>query len=140
MVVIRRWVKQVYRSQIFDKQEQALEMIRRESRNQLRLDVFGEVEGESEKHTFDDQWIDSGTSDWEDFSNFLFSEESIDVFFPPYQVAPYAAGAQLVSIAYKQIAPFLRREIALLLDIDHLCDTRLSFESLGGNDSGADQT
>ena len=126
-------------SDIFDKQEEALEVIKRQSRKQLSFDLFGEEKFENEVSKFDHEWIDSGTSDWEDFTNFIFSEESIDVFFPPYQVAPYAAGAQLVSIEYEQIAPFLRREIALLLDIDHLRDRNLQIEKLDGNVSLTDQ-
>jgi hypothetical protein len=56
--------------------------------------------------------IVSGTADWTAFGNFGFSDTGLLLLFPPYQVAPYSAGALSVEVPYASIFPLLRRPYA----------------------------
>ena len=53
----------------------------------------------------DADWIADGTGDevFENYQNFVVTDEALVFHFPPYQVAPYAAGPQSVSIPWADI-------------------------------------
>ncbi len=53
----------------------------------------------------DGDWIADGTGDevFENYQNFVVTDEALIFHFPPYQVAPYAAGPQTVSITWADL-------------------------------------
>jgi len=56
----------------------------------------------------DPQWIVEGTGDNPDnYQNFSLSEDGITFYFPPYQVAFYAAGTQTVTIPFSELSAVL---------------------------------
>jgi hypothetical protein len=55
----------------------------------------------------DTQWIQEGTSSLDAYVNFVVTPDSLIFFFPPYQVAAYAAGPQTVQIPLSQISGIL---------------------------------
>jgi len=65
----------------------------------------------------DQEWIDRGTQDWEDFGSFVFLPAGIGILFAPYQVACYADGPQFVEIPYERIKLFMRNEYVSALGI-----------------------
>lgn len=53
-------------------------------------------------------WIDEGAGPQEEnFKKFALSSDELIIFFDPYQVAPYAAGMQKVTIPLKELADIL---------------------------------
>lgn len=59
------------------------------------------------------EMLDPGLEPVEDnFERFVLTTEGAAFFFAPYQVAPYAAGEQVVTIPYGDLAPFLTPEMA----------------------------
>jgi hypothetical protein len=62
--------------------------------------------------------LDAGlTPTADNFSRFVLTSEGVAFFFGPYQVAPYAAGEQVVTIPYADMEPFLNP--ALLRNLPH---------------------
>lgn len=59
----------------------------------------------------DGEWVDRGTENWESFENFVFTEDGITIFFPPYQVGPYAAGIHLATVKYNIIEELLHKYV-----------------------------
>jgi hypothetical protein len=55
----------------------------------------------------DPQWILDGTSSLEAYMNFVVTQDALVFFFPPYQVAAYAAGPQMVAIPLEQLSGVL---------------------------------
>lgn len=49
------------------------------------------------------------------FSRFVLTDEGVAFFFGPYQVAPYAAGEQVVTIPYDSLGGFLALDIAAVI-------------------------
>lgn len=68
----------------------------------------------------DAETIDAGTSDWTDFSSFIFKEAGIEFLFAPYQVAGYVFGPQFVEVTYLELIKFIRPEYRSALDIEYL--------------------
>ncbi len=57
----------------------------------------------------DDDWVRRGAGPApENFSAFVLHPKALEIFFPPYQVAPYAAGAQTVSIPLARLKDVMR--------------------------------
>jgi hypothetical protein len=81
------------------------------------LTKISEIAQEQLKETLgdmlDEQWLTDGTAPTpENYQNFVFTEDSLVFTFAQYQVAPYAAGPQTVTIPLTDlvgvsIAPFL---------------------------------
>lgn len=104
--------------ELFDNPEYALPIIQESVRKQLlAVRPFEEDTGD---YNLEEAWVVEGTKDWSCFSNFAFSQQGVDFLFAPYDVAPYAFGPQEASVPYADIAPLLRREIASILDVQHL--------------------
>jgi hypothetical protein len=62
--------------------------------------------------------LDAGlTPTADNFSRFVLTSEGVAFFFGPYQVAPYAAGEQVVTIPYADMGPLLNP--ALLKNLQH---------------------
>jgi len=51
----------------------------------------------------------------ENFENFGITREGIMIYFPPYQVAPYALGTHEVSISFEEVSDILSIDITLLI-------------------------
>jgi len=57
----------------------------------------------------DKNWILKGTAPNEkNFQNFNLGIKELLIHFPPYQVAPYAAGEQVVGIPYNQLKTVIK--------------------------------
>lgn len=58
-----------------------------------------------------DMLVDGTTSVASNYDDFVLTEEGVTFFFARYQVAPYAAGEQVVTVPYPRLVGFLRPEI-----------------------------
>ncbi|WP_233237987.1 TIR domain-containing protein [Bordetella sp. LUAb4] len=63
------------------------------------------------------EWITDGTSSWEDFRHFSFSDKSMSIHFPPYAVASFADGPQRAEIPLESIRHLLSRDVRGFLDM-----------------------
>lgn len=105
-------------SGIFTDSDTAFSVLQQEVRNQLHVLLNEESGGEDGSNVhFQNQNINEGTSDWDDFSAFVFNLNSLDIYFSSYQVAAYAAGTPSVEIPYKMIAKLIRDEYVSALGI-----------------------
>lgn len=59
----------------------------------------------------DTNWIEEGTKDWDDFSNFAFTDDGLTINFASYQVAAYAAGMPKAKVPYKIIVEHLEDHV-----------------------------
>ena len=99
--------------EIFVDPDAGFKLVQSESRRLLlALDLDGDM--------LPPDQIASGTETWDDFSDFLFTADGLDIFFPPYQVAAYAYGPQHVRIAYDLLTDLLLPLYAQLLDATYL--------------------
>ncbi len=65
----------------------------------------------SEEAGADQEWLASGAGPSEvNFKNFVLTEQGVKFIFPPYQVAPYAAGEKEVLINFIDLRGILRPE------------------------------
>jgi hypothetical protein len=59
----------------------------------------------------DTDFMKGGTTpDGKNFENFFFDNRDFVILFPPYQVAPYAAGSQTLRISLSQLSNILKPE------------------------------
>ncbi|MES2405824.1 MAG: TIR domain-containing protein [Pseudomonadota bacterium] len=86
---------------IFLEPLEALKKIQDEARSQLNAEFFEHSNDDAQSLGKD--WIERGTEKWSDYSAFVFSENSIDLLFAPYQVASYAEGAKFAEVPYETI-------------------------------------
>jgi hypothetical protein len=56
-------------------------------------------------------WVERGTESPSDFASFTLGEKAITLYFPPYQVGPYAVGPQIVDLPYAELRLILRPEM-----------------------------
>jgi hypothetical protein len=62
----------------------------------------------------DAQWLQDGTgTNPANYQHFALDADNLIFYFPPYQVAPYAAGTQTVSIPLTDLSTVLAPEFAL---------------------------
>jgi len=99
--------------QLFQKENEALEIIRTEARRQL-LEVSG---NEDPDYKLDEEWVNKGTENWEDFQSFGFTETGLEITFDPYHVAAYAFGPQYIQVKYDLIGKYLKKEFRSALDL-----------------------
>ncbi len=111
---------------IFDDTTGALETIRSEVRAHL-IAALGE---DGEEYPADQEWIERGTDDWSAFAAFTFEDKGIEIHFPPYQVASYAAGPQTALVGYEKIAGFVSPVFKSALDIEYIGRAELNSASL----------
>lgn len=105
---------------LFEEPDAALAILKVKVRHQLlhdneRFPVDG-TEGEG----LDEDWVNRGTENWDDFSAFTFTEEGIEFLFNPYQVGCYADGPQFAKIAYEDVAMLMHHHYACSLGIEFL--------------------
>lgn len=96
---------------IFVERDEALSIIRDECRTQLRAELG---------NLSDQDWIEKGTAEWDDYGAFVFGDEGIELFFAPYQVGPYAAGSHSAIVPYPKIVRAMKPEFQTALGIEHL--------------------
>lgn len=48
----------------------------------------------------EEEWVNSGTEDWQSMSTYNFSDEGLVFYFPPYQIGAYACGSHHVTVPY----------------------------------------
>jgi hypothetical protein len=106
--------------ELFANADEAFLIIQSQCREQLLAMKFDEMTNDNSELRLEKGYVKDGTKEWNDFGNFALREEGIDVLFSTYQVAPYAFGPQSAHISYGIVAPLMRREMACLLDIEHL--------------------
>ena len=57
------------------------------------------------------EMVEAGTEPFfENYARFVLTSDGLALFFPPYQVAPFAAGEQVVTIPYAHLDALLRPE------------------------------
>jgi hypothetical protein len=73
--------------------------------------VQADLTAQMDEDLADPQWIEDGTgTNPDNYQNFVLTEDSLIFFFPPFQVAPYAAGAFEVTIPLADISSVLAPE------------------------------
>lgn len=74
------------------------------------------IQSELAKSQFqDDAWLEEGPgAKEENYKQFVFTKDGLTFFFDPYQVAPYAAGSQDITLSYQSISTLLRPEYSQL--------------------------
>lgn len=80
---------------IFENKANAHKIIRNFVIEQLSQELY-----EGQVDEFSKDWLESGTAEWKDFRDFIFDEDGLVILFPPYAVAAYAYGPQIVKIPY----------------------------------------
>ncbi len=74
-----------------------------------REDLYAQVRYGDGDMIPDKAMIESGTEPIkENFSNMIPTADGLLIYFPVYQVAPYAAGVQQVAVPYKKLASVIR--------------------------------
>ncbi|MGB3537574.1 MAG: RsiV family protein [Mesorhizobium sp.] len=68
----------------------------------------------------DEDWVRTGIEDWNSFSSFIFKENVIELYFPPYQIGPYAGGSFEVEVPYLAIKELMSREYQVALGIEYI--------------------
>jgi hypothetical protein len=91
---------------IFEADDKALAAIQTSVRNQLKATSVGD----DADNFLDEEWVDRGTRDWNDFKTYIAKDEGIEFLFPPYQVAAYACGPQFALVPYEEVVDFMRNE------------------------------
>jgi len=93
----------MYLYDIFINPYQALPVFQdwvREALHQRLLDPQG-------RYSVDRDWLNGGTSEWQHFASFKFTDDYLEVLFPPYQVAAYALGPHVVPVPYELLVPLM---------------------------------
>ena len=105
---------------IFSEPDRALGVLQETVRHQLLHDNERFPAGDPESPELDEEWVNRGTETWDNFSAFIFTEDGIDLFFSPYQVAAYVFGPQFAKVSYDKVAKLIHRHYAFALGIEHL--------------------
>lgn len=106
-------------SEIFEDADEAFPIVQKRVRDQLYA-VHASDKAQDEGAPLDREWVDRGTSAWEDFNAFTFTEESVEIHFAPYAVASYSDGPQSVRVSFENLVRLLRREFVSALKLEHL--------------------
>jgi hypothetical protein len=110
---------------IFSDSDSAFTVLQNVIRHQLLHDNERFPDQDPNNPELGEEWVNSGTANWSDLSNFVFTEEGIDFLFSPYQVAAYVFGPQFATVKYDEIAKFLHKHYAFALGVEHLQHERL---------------
>ncbi|MDR6769346.1 TIR domain-containing protein [Azospirillum sp. BE72] len=85
----------------------------------LRLDgetVAVDAEDNGSQYQSED-WINSGTRDWDCYSIFTFLDGKIRFLFPPYQVGPYAEGPYYSDVPILDIKAIIKNDLLYALNM-----------------------
>jgi len=75
---------------------------------------------EASDDSLDVEWVEQGIDDWESVSNFVFTENGIEILFPPYRIGPYSAGIFSTVIPYEEIVDLIIKDFKAALGIEYL--------------------
>jgi hypothetical protein len=103
-------------NECFGDADSALTLLKQVARQQLIAEITAGVDADTDMEFLTD-WIRTGTDDWDCFNSFVFKAEALELYFSPYQVAPYAAGSQFVSVSYDAIKELLKPHYKSALEI-----------------------
>lgn len=82
--------------------------------------LYGQVQDIELIEGSGEEWIRDGSGlVWENYTLFRVQEGGLVFMFPPYQVAPYAAGVIELPQSWKELAPYLRGGIADNIGVDN---------------------
>jgi len=112
---------------LFESPDNALPVLQHEIRGKLLSVESGEGSGEA--YQLDKEWVERGTQEWSDLTAFAFVEDGIEFLFGPYQVAPYAFGAQIVKVEYGSLVKLMRKEWSAALGIQYMTYDRPTWTS-----------
>lgn len=113
--------------QIFDDADAAFPIIRDETRRQLATEKADDPNGEN--YSLDQETVESGTEEWDDFSQFVFRDECVEILFSTYQVASYAHGPQSARVPYEIFAHLISDGYLYALELDrYVWDKRRNIE------------
>lgn len=98
---------------LFEDPDGAFSITQAEARRQL-LEAREGLE-----FALDEDTVNHGTEDWDDFKSFAFKEDGIELLFAPYEVASYAEGPQFVEIKYDLVKHLLKPTFRSALDLEY---------------------
>lgn len=101
-------------TECFSDPSAALALLKQCARDQLIAEITAGFDGDAE---FLEDWVRRGTDDWDCFQSFVFKAEALELYFAPYQVAAYAAGAQYARVPYDAIKVLLKSHYKSALEI-----------------------
>lgn len=99
--------------QLFEDADGAFSITQAEARRQL-LEAREGVE-----FALDEDVVNLGTENWDDFKSFTFNENGIELLFAPYAVASYSEGPQFVEIKYDLVKHLLKPAFRSALDLEY---------------------
>lgn len=105
---------------IFKVPQTVLPCIQAAVRESLLAERFEGMTSDDEPLALDPEWVERGTEAWDDFTNFVFGDDGIEILFGSYHVAPYAFGPQTAVVPYEKIALFMKKHFACALGVEHL--------------------
>lgn len=100
--------------EIFEDEENAFSVVQMRVRK-----LLAEIEDEGQR-LLEDKWMLEGTSEWDHFQKYAFTDEGLLILFGPYEVGPYAVGSHSVVVPYGEIAKLMKSEIAAALGLEYL--------------------
>jgi hypothetical protein len=92
-------------SAMFTDETESLELIKK----LVRQDLLTPSDNADDLSNLEENTVLGGTEDWDCFRSFVFDEDGLEILFPPYQVACYAAGPQFTKLPYKEFVHLLSR-------------------------------
>src|SRR5690606_22434509 len=96
---------------LFEDPDNALLVVREKIRTRLIQTLYPDTPTEA------DEWVISGTEEWNHLENYSFLEEGIEFNFSSYQVAPFAAGLPTAILPYDEIKDLLKETSKQLLSV-----------------------
>lgn len=99
---------------IFSDQEAGFEFLQ----NRARSDLLSPREKDYAE--LDQEWVERGTSDWNDFKSFVFKRDGIALLFAPYHVGCYASGPQSCFVPFLEIVDRIKPVFKSALEIEYI--------------------
>ncbi|MCU1326424.1 MAG: hypothetical protein JWN34_1794 [Bryobacterales bacterium] len=103
-------------SECFIDADAALTLLEQIAREQLNAEISADSDADTDVE-FLKELIHGGTESWSSFGNFSFKAEAIELYFSPYQVAPYATGSRSVNVPYDSIKALLKPHFRSALEL-----------------------
>lgn len=99
---------------LFEDSDAAFSIMQQESRSRLN-----EIKHEGVS-IFDPKYLAEGTASWESFSIHGYVEDGIRLFFPNYQIGPYAVGSHVITIPFRSVLALMRPEFISAFSLEGL--------------------
>jgi hypothetical protein len=75
--------------------------------------LYEQVQALVSEFNSDNIWVREGSgTDWNNYELFYVREGGITIIFPPYQIAPYAAGIFELELNWEELEPYLQTQFA----------------------------